>query len=29
MYLTQGDLFWGMDKDFVKEAMDIATKENL
>ena len=29
MYLTQGDLFWGKDKDFVKEAMDIATKENL
>jgi len=29
MYLTQGDLFWGMDKDFVKEAMDITTKENL
>lgn len=29
MYLNQGDLFWGMDKDFVKEAMDIATKENL
>ena len=29
MYLKQGDLFWGMDKDFVKEAMDISTKENL
>lgn len=29
MYLTQGDLFWGMDKDFVKEAMDLSTKENL
>ena len=29
MYLTQGDLFWGMDKEFVKEAMDISTKENL
>ena len=29
MYLTQGDLFWGMDKDFVKEAMDNTTKENL
>ena len=28
MYLKQGDLFWGMDKDFVKEAMDISTKEN-
>jgi len=29
MYLKQEDLFWGMDKNFVKEAMDIATKENL
>lgn len=29
MYLKQGDLFWGMGKDFVKEAMDITTKENL
>lgn len=29
MYLKQGDLFWGMDKDFVKDAMDITTKENL
>jgi len=29
VYLKQGDLFWGMDKDFVKEAMDISTKENL
>lgn len=29
MYLKQGDLFWGMDKDFVKEAMEITTKENL
>ena len=28
MYLKQGDLFWGMDKDFVKEAMEISTKEN-
>jgi CRP-like cAMP-binding protein len=28
MYLKQGDLFWGMDKDFVKAAMDISTKEN-
>jgi CRP/FNR family transcriptional regulator, cyclic AMP receptor protein len=28
MYLMQGDLFWGMDKDFVKAAMDISTKEN-
>jgi CRP-like cAMP-binding protein len=28
MYLKQGDLFWGMDKDFVKTAMDISTKEN-
>lgn len=29
MYLTQGDLFWKMDKNFVKEAMDVTTKENL
>ena len=29
MYLKQGDLFWGMDKDFVKSAMDLSTKENL
>jgi CRP-like cAMP-binding protein len=29
MYLKQGDLFWGMDKEFVKEAMDLSTKENL
>jgi CRP-like cAMP-binding protein len=29
MYLTQGDLFWGMDKAFVKSAMEISTKENL
>ena len=28
MYLKQGDLFWGMDKNFVKTAMDISTKEN-
>jgi CRP-like cAMP-binding protein len=28
MYLKQGDLFWGMDKDFVKAVMDISTKEN-
>lgn len=26
MYLKQGDLFWGMDKDFVKAAMDSTTK---
>lgn len=26
MYVKQGDLFWGMSKDFVKEAMDNATK---
>lgn len=29
MYLKQGDLFWGMDPDFVKEAMDATTKEHL
>ncbi len=29
MYLKQGDLFWGMDKDFVKSAMELSTKENL
>jgi CRP-like cAMP-binding protein len=29
MYLKQGDLFWGMDTDFVKEAMDATTKEHL
>ena len=29
MYLKQGDLFWGMDTDFVKEAMAATTKENL
>ena len=28
MYLKQGDLFWGMDKDFVKEAMDMSTKQS-
>lgn len=28
MYLKQGDLFWGMDKDFVKKAMEISVKEN-
>ena len=28
MYLKQGDLFWGMDKAFVKSAMEISTKEN-
>jgi len=26
MYLKQGDLFWDMNKDFVKEAMDTAIK---
>jgi CRP-like cAMP-binding protein len=26
MYLKQGDLFWGMDKDFVKAAMESTTK---
>ncbi|BBO69586.1 hypothetical protein DSCA_35160 [Desulfosarcina alkanivorans] len=29
MYLKQGDLFWGMDKGFVKEAMSATTKVNL
>jgi CRP-like cAMP-binding protein len=29
MYLKQGDLFWGMDKNFVKEVMDISNKVNL
>jgi len=29
MYLKQGDLFWGMDPNFVKEAMGATTKENL
>ena len=28
MYLKQGDLFWGMDRDFIKAAMDISSKEN-
>ena len=28
MYLKQGDLFWGMDKDFVKRAMECTTKLN-
>jgi CRP/FNR family transcriptional regulator, cyclic AMP receptor protein len=28
MYLKQGDLFWGMEKDFVKAAMDISAKQN-
>ena len=28
MYLKQSDLFWGMDKDFVKAVMDISTKHN-
>jgi CRP-like cAMP-binding protein len=26
MQLQQGDLFWGMDKSFVKKAMELATK---
>jgi len=26
MYLTQGDLFWGMDADFVKEVMNQTEK---
>jgi CRP/FNR family cyclic AMP-dependent transcriptional regulator len=29
MYLKQGDLFWGMNKEFVKDAMGITTKENM
>ena len=29
MYLKQGDLFWGMDKKFVKEAMDTTEKLNM
>ena len=29
MQLQQGDLFWGMDKGFVKKAMDLATKVSL
>lgn len=28
MYLKQDDLFWGMDKEFVKEAMDTTIKQN-
>jgi len=28
MYLKQGDLFWGMDKNFVKAAMDISSKQD-
>jgi CRP-like cAMP-binding protein len=28
MYFQQSDLFWGMDKNFVKAVMDIATKES-
>jgi CRP-like cAMP-binding protein len=28
MYLKQGDLFWGMNKAFVKAAMDITTRED-
>ena len=28
MYLKQGDLFWGMDKAFVKLAMEMSAKEN-
>ena len=27
MYIQQADLFWGMNKGFVKEIMDIAEKE--
>ena len=27
MYIQQADLFWGMNRDFVKEVMDIAEKE--
>ena len=26
MYLSQGDLFWGMSKDFVREAMETTAK---
>jgi CRP-like cAMP-binding protein len=29
MQLQQGDLFWGMDKGFVKKAMDLSTKISL
>lgn len=28
MYIQQSDLFWGMNRDFVKEVMDIAEKES-
>lgn len=28
MYLKQSDLFWGMDKEFVKAVMDVSTKDN-
>jgi len=28
MYIQQSDLFWGMDRDFVKAIMDISTKES-
>jgi CRP/FNR family cyclic AMP-dependent transcriptional regulator len=28
MYIQQSDLFWGMDRDFVKTVMDIAVKES-
>ena len=28
MYIQQSDLFWGMDRDFVKAVMDIAVKES-
>jgi CRP-like cAMP-binding protein len=28
MYIQQSDLFWGMDRDFVKEVMTIAEKES-
>jgi CRP/FNR family cyclic AMP-dependent transcriptional regulator len=28
MYIKQSDLFWGMDKNFVKATMDITTKES-
>jgi len=29
MHLKQGDLFWGMSKEFVQEAMDISEKVSL
>jgi CRP-like cAMP-binding protein len=28
MYIQQSDLFWGMNRDFVKEVMNIAVKES-